>query len=232
MNGAIQKSVAAKEMVQGIVFDMDGVIVDSHPSHRKAWHRFLRSVGKDVSEHELDFILDGRKRHEILRHFLGKLTETELVEYGNRKDEFFQQVLSDVKAVPGVLDFVRELKRSCIPMALATSGSKRRAQFTLRRLQLTECFDAIVTGNDVAEGKPDPAIYCVACEQLDVPPEQTLAFEDAVSGVHAARGAGIQCIGVGEHEQAVKLREAGAVHVIASFAGFTLKDLQTIFVSE
>ncbi len=78
--------------VQGVIFDMDGVIVDSHPFHRRAWHKFLRSVGKDVSEEDLDFILDGRKRHEILRHFLGELSEPELANYGNCKDEFFQQV--------------------------------------------------------------------------------------------------------------------------------------------
>jgi beta-phosphoglucomutase len=224
-------SLAAKTAVQGIIFDMDGVVVDSHPSHRKAWHKFLQSVGKDVSERELDFILDGRKRHEILRHFLGELTENELIEYGNRKDEFFQQVWSDVKPVPGVLEFVGELKRNRIPVALATSGSKRRAQFTLRRLQLAECFGVVITGNDVAEGKPDPAIYCVACDQLDVPAEHVVAFEDAVSGICAARGAGIQCIGVGGPEQAGKLRQAGAAHIIESFLGFTVRQLEAIFVN-
>jgi beta-phosphoglucomutase len=222
-------SLVTKTAVQGVIFDMDGVIVDSHPSHRKAWHRFLQSVGKDVSEGELDFILDGRKRHEILRHFLGELSEGELIEYGNRKDDFFQQALSDVKPVPGVIDFVRQLKRSAIPVALATSGSKRRAQFTLRRLQLTEYFGAVITGNDVAEGKPDPAIYCVACEQLEVPAAHVVAFEDAVSGIHAARGAGLECIGVGQQEQAEKLRQAGAAHVIESFVGFAVKELEAIF---
>ncbi|HEX8816586.1 MAG TPA: HAD family phosphatase [Terriglobales bacterium] len=231
MSTVARMPLAAKTAVQGVIFDMDGVIVDSHPSHRKAWHQFLQSVGKDVSERELDFILDGRKRHEILRHFLGELSDDELAEYGNRKDEFFQQALSNVKSVPGVIDFVRELKKCRIPLALATSGSKRRAQFTLRRLQLTDYFQAVITGNDVAEGKPDPAIYCVACEQLDVPSERVLAFEDAVSGVHAARAAGIQCVGVGETEQAEKLRQAGAAHVIQSFVGFTVRECETILVN-
>jgi len=214
--------------VRGIIFDMDGVLVDSHPSHRKAWHKFLQSVGKDVSEQELDFILDGRKRHEILRHFLGELSEAELLEYGNRKDDFFQQVLTDVRSVPGVVDFVRELRRSRIPVALATSGSERRAQFTLKRLQLTRYFKAVITGNDVEEGKPDPAIYSVACQRLQVPAENVVAFEDAVSGVRAARGAGIKCVGVGQREQAQKLRQAGAEHVIENFLGVSITGLETI----
>ncbi len=215
--------------LQGVIFDMDGVLVDSHPSHRRAWHKFLQSVGKDVSERELDFILDGRKRHEILRHFLGNLSDAELADYGNRKDDFFQQLTTDVKPVPGAVRFVREVRQFGIPVALATSGSERRARFTLERLRLAEHFKVVVTGNDVEEGKPDPAIYRVACEQLGVPAENVVAFEDAVSGVRAARGAGIRCIGVGEPVQGEKLRQAGADCVIQNFRAITVGRLEKIF---
>lgn len=203
--------------VQGVIFDMDGVIVDSHPFHRRAWHKFLRSVGKDVSEEDLDFILDGRKRHEILRHFLGELSEPELANYGNCKDEFFQQVLTEVEPIRGIVRFVRHLRRDGILAAVATSGSDRRTKFTLNQLGIMQYFQVIVTGSDVAEGKPDPGIYRIACQRLGVTPGKLLAFEDAVSGVLAARGAGIQCIGVGQGEHAHKLRQAGAADIIENF---------------
>lgn len=216
--------------VRGVIFDMDGVIVDSHPYHRKAWHQFLSSVGKDVSEAELDFILDGRKRHEILRHFLGELSEAELAEYGSRKDEFFQQVLTEVRPIPGVVEFVRRIRRDGLLAAVATSGSGRRTRYTLDRLGLTRHFRAIITGNDVSEGKPDPGIYRIACQRLAVAAEKLVAFEDAVSGVLAARSAGIKCIGVGRCEQADKLRQAGAAQVIENFTHLKPCDLSMLFL--
>ena len=80
---------------------MDGVIVDSHPAHRKAWRQFLRTLGREVSNTELNFILDGRKRADILRHFLGELSEAEIVDYGKRKDDFFQHSSFEVKLSQG-----------------------------------------------------------------------------------------------------------------------------------
>jgi beta-phosphoglucomutase len=78
-------------MLRGIAFDMDGVIIDSHPAHRSAWKSFLESVGRETSDSELDFILDGRKREEILTHFLGELSPVRMKEYGNRKDELLRK---------------------------------------------------------------------------------------------------------------------------------------------
>jgi len=219
--------VGEMQSIRGVIFDMDGVIVDSHPFHRKAWHDFLLSVGKDVAESDLDFILDGRKRHEILRHFLGELPEAQLIQYGNRKDEFFQEVSSDVKPIPGVVEFVHHLSQKGIPAGVATSGSGQRTRFTLDLLQLSSHFKTVVTGNDVSEGKPDPTIYRVACQQLEVKAENVVAFEDAVSGIRAATGAGIRCVGVGGQQQAEKLREAGAEQVIKNFVGVSINWLES-----
>jgi beta-phosphoglucomutase len=213
--------------LRGVIFDMDGVIIDSHPAHRRAWQKFLESLGRRISESDLDYILDGRKRNEILHHFFGELSEPEIVEYGSRKDEFFQQALLEVRPIPGVIDFVDHLRQRKIAMAVATSASEMRTHSTLDRLQLARHFKVIVTGNDVAEGKPNPAIYRVACQRLGVSPENALAIEDAVSGIRAARGAGIRCVAVAGHEPDAKLREAGADHVIENFVGFALPELKT-----
>jgi len=74
-------------MIEGVVFDMDGVLIDSHPVHRIAWSKFLATVGKSVSEEGLGFILAGRRREEILRHFLGDLPEIEPVRCHEQHDE-------------------------------------------------------------------------------------------------------------------------------------------------
>jgi beta-phosphoglucomutase len=221
--------VRSSHQLRAVIFDMDGVIVDSHPAHRVAWRHFLRNLGREVSDHDLDFILDGRKRCDILRHFLGDLSETELLEHGKQKDEFFQRSGLEIQPIPGITEFLGRLKRSGILTAVATSASAGRTRSTLDRLQLNDHFTATVTGNEIAEGKPDPAIYRLACQRLDIPPESVIAIEDAVSGIQAARGAGLKCFGVARGDSAGKLRSAGAIHVIESFAGLSVNKLQELF---
>lgn len=211
-----------------VVFDMDGVIIDSHPAHRKAWRKFLHSMGREVSDGELDFILDGRKRSEILRHFLGNLSEAELEAKGKCKDQFFQDLELEVKPIRGVIEFLNSLRSRNIAIALATSASESRARSTLARLGLTDLFEAIITGGDVPKGKPDPAIYRITCERLYLEPKNVLAIEDAVSGVRAAKGAGLRCVGVSGHEAPDELIAAGADCVIKDFHGASKAKLEQV----
>jgi beta-phosphoglucomutase len=215
-------------MLQAIIFDMDGVIIDSHPVHRQAWQKFLLTLGKHVSETDLDCILEGWRREDILRHFLGDLTKAEVVEYGNRKDQFFQQVGVPIKPVPGLCEFLDHLEQLGIPKAVATSASERRTRFTLDRLQLTRHFAAIVTANDVLNGKPDPAIYHLAAEQMGVRPENVVVIEDSVSGVRAAKSAGMKCLALAGDSRCEVLRRAGANSVIQDFVGLTLGRLKEL----
>ena len=110
--------------IRAIVFDMDGVLIDSHPVHRAAWREFLRSLSVDVSEPDLAFILEGGTRTDILRHFLGDLPQAELMEYGRRKDEIFRSLEHEIRPAPGVLAFLRELERAGLVRAVATSASE------------------------------------------------------------------------------------------------------------
>ncbi len=190
-----------KSDLRAVIFDMDGVIVDSHPAHRKAWRQFLGTLGREVSDVELNFILDGRKRADILRHFLGELSEAEILDYGKRKDEFFQHSSFEVKPVLGVIEFLDQISARGIATAIATSASESRTRSTLDRLHLTEYFNIIVTGSDVVRGKPDPAIYCRACQLLNARPENSLAIEDAASGIQAAKAAHLTCIGIADRDR-------------------------------
>ncbi len=212
-------------ILRGVVFDMDGVIVDSHPAHRLAWKTFLQSFGRETSDEELDFILDGRKRAEILKHFLGELTREQIVEYGNRKDELLRKQSQPVQPVPGVVELLDHLSAAGIPTGLATSASRCRALATLKELGLLRYFQAIVTGDEVTAGKPDPAIYRSAANQMQESPSHLLAVEDAVSGVKSARAAGMRCLGIAPSPRAQMLRAAGADPVIPDFRSFSFSQL-------
>lgn len=218
----------SQNIIQSVIFDMDGVVIDSHPAHRRAWQEFLRSLAKEVSDNEMDFILDGRKRPEILRHFLGEVSQSQLVEYGKRKDFFFQRMSLEVKPVAGIIDFIAGLRRNGIQLAIATSASETRTHSTLRRLDLIDHFSVVVTGNDVVDSKPDPAIYRLVCQKLHCEARHSVAVEDAESGIRAAKGAGLKCVGVAGSRCEEKLRSAGADHVIGNFVGFSFADLQNI----
>jgi HAD superfamily hydrolase (TIGR01509 family) len=208
-----------------MVFDMDGVIVNSHPAHRSAWHEFLRSVGKDVADADLDFIMDGRKRTDILLHFLGPLTSSDLQRYGKLKDELFWRAASQVQPIPGAFDFIEDVSRAGIPMAVATSASASRTRSTLRRVGVLDHFQAVVTGDDVPEGKPNPAIYRLACARVKSAPAATVAIEDAVAGVQAAKAAGLKCVAISTSQSPQKLSDAGADCVFQDFANLSIQQL-------
>ena len=208
-----------EQQIDAVVFDMDGVLIDSHPAHYAAWKQFLLCEGVAVRDAELDFILEGRTRNEILRHFLGDLSDDQVRELGRRKDEIFRKLEHHIVPVAGVLEFIRELSERKIARAVATSASEIRTFATLERMGLGGCFDAVVTAADVLVGKPDPAVYQLACERMNLNPRNVLAFDDACAGVVAATSAGVRCIGVSSNGLRERLLLSGAERVIPDFAG-------------
>jgi HAD superfamily hydrolase (TIGR01509 family) len=130
--------------------------------------------------------------------------------------------------MPGVVELLDHLSAAGIPAGLATSASRRRALATLKELGLAR-FRAIVTGDEVTAGKPDPAIYRSAADQMQESPGHLLAVEDAVSGVKSARAAGMRCLGVAPARRAQLLRPAGADPIIPDFQSFSLSQLAASF---
>src|SRR5437016_12491110 len=110
-------------MLQGLIFDLEGVIVDSHPAHKQAWKTFLNSIGKEVTEQELEFVVEGQKREAILRHFLGEITAQQAKHYGDLKDALLKDSVPEPTAVSGLDRFMAQIKDAGLPMAVASSAS-------------------------------------------------------------------------------------------------------------
>jgi HAD superfamily hydrolase (TIGR01509 family) len=212
-------------MVSAVIFDMDGVLVDSHCIHKQAWRRLMQSLGHPVTDQQLEFVLDGRKRDDILQFFLGELSEFDLREYGLKKDKLFAECASELQLVDGVREFIAALANAGVLLAVGSSASRPRAERILEQFGLTRCFSAIVTGNDVTTGKPDPAVFTMACQRLRGDPATSLVVEDAVSGVKGARAAGMKCMGIADGERAQLLYEAGAHYVVPNFVGLEVDTL-------
>lgn len=218
-----------RPMLKGAIFDMDGVIVDSHPAHERAWRRLLLSMGKSVSEADLEFIREGRKRQEILKHFLGDLPDDQIRTCGSKKDLLFRKEAESIRTIAGVRELLGELRRAAIPAAVASCGSRTRVHHLLNTLQINNYFATVLTGDEVALGKPDPAIFLKAAEQMRLQPAEIVVFEDSVSGVVAASAAGMKCIGIGSPHRAKVLLEAGVVRVLPNFGGASVSCLQKLF---
>lgn len=216
-------------MLKGVIFDVDGVLVDSHPSHIKAWQKLLLVSGRRLEASDFELLRDGRKKEELVRHFFGGLPDDQIYLYGRQKDLLFQQEMADITTVAGVVELLCELSQAAVSMAVASSGGSARVLQILEKLRLQHYFRAVVTGDEVANGKSDPHIFLRAAQQLRVQPPDLLVFEDSVSGVRAATAAGMKCIGIANTERAQALLSTGAITTMPDFVGLSWERVRQLF---
>lgn len=216
-------------MLRGLIFDFDGVVVDSHPAHKRAWKALLKSVGREVSDEELEFVLEGQKREAILRHFLGNLTNEQIKNYGEKKNALFRNEVPQIKTVHGLNDLLTDVAGAGLSAAVASSAGRNRVDHVLAHLELGNRFQAVLTGDDVLTGKPDPAIFLLAAQRINLAPEQILVCEDGVSGVEAAKAAGMKCLAIAANGRGPRLQHAGADLVVQDFTSVRLDDLRRLF---
>ncbi len=181
----------------GVVFDLDGVIVDSNPIHSVTWRRYLRRFGIEVAD-DFDQKMFGRRNDEIVRGVFGAdMDPAEVSRHGAAKEALYREVMGPVlkeHLVPGLVAFLERHRE--VPMGVATNAEPANVEFVLGAGGLREYFRAIVHGADVARPKPDPEIYLRAAEMLGLPPANCIVFEDSLTGTEAARAAGARVVGL------------------------------------
>jgi beta-phosphoglucomutase family hydrolase len=177
------------DQIRGLVFDCDGTIADTMPLHYRAWAVALNEVGQEISEalfYELAGVPSVRIA-ELLNERHGYHLRP--VETAQRKETLYLELMPQVKAVEPVVGIVQQFAGK-LPMAVATGGTRAICTKTLAALDLLSHFQAIVTADDVAHGKPAPDIFLEAARRIGVAPELCCAFEDGELGLQAARAAG------------------------------------------
>jgi beta-phosphoglucomutase len=180
-----------------LILDMDGVIVDSNPFHRRVWEQYNRQFGI-VTDEAMQQRLWGRRNDEIVRDFFGEhLTAEEVQAHGAAKERLFRESIRPVineALVPGVREFLDRHRR--LPIGLATNAEPANAEFLLEAARLAVYFRVVVDGHQVARPKPYPDIYLRAAKLLETEPVNCVVFEDSAAGIQAARGAGMSVVGV------------------------------------
>jgi len=185
-------------MIKGVIFDMDGVLVDSEPFICEAGIKMFAEHGLEVkAEDFIPFVGTGENR------YLGGVAEKYNFPIDIDRDKartydiYTQIVKGRISPLPGVNDFIEKCRNKGLKLAVATSADKIKMRVNLTEIGISpETFDAVVNGLDVDKKKPDPEIFIKAAQQLGLECSETLVVEDAVNGVEAAKAAGARCLGL------------------------------------
>jgi beta-phosphoglucomutase len=207
---------------EAVLFDMDGVLVDSEAFIAQAAMAMLAERYGIVATREdfLPFVGTGENR------FIGGVAEKHGVSIDIEPDKartydlYHELIRGRLKALPGAVAFVRECRARGLKTAIATSADRLKLEASLHEIGLSDAdFDALVDGLQVERKKPFPDIYLEAARRLGVQPDRCLVVEDAVSGVRAAVSAGCACLGIGGSFSEAELRAAGADFFAPDLAG-------------
>lgn len=215
-----------------VIFDMDGVLIDSNPFHLRIWGAFLRAHGVPFNPDTLGAEIFGQRDDKALRMFFGEdLSEEQSFLWSEELERNFREAFAaHARPLPGVAKLIEECHAQGIPMAVASSAMKKNVDFVVDALQLRGYFQAVVSGDEVSHPKPDPEIYLDAAAHLGVQPSRTVAFEDSPIGIEAVLRAGMKCVAIASTFPAEDLRDGTGAHaVVPSFEELNLERLRALF---
>jgi len=216
-------------MRYGLIFDMDGVVIDSNPMHKIAWERFLVGKGIHYDDEFFDNVLSGRTGPASLRIIYGdELPEDLLEEYLQEVDENYQGILrqsTEVKPIEGLYEFLDSARVNGYRLGLATSAPPMNIELGLEKLNLEGIFEAVVGKVDVTHGKPHPEVYLTTVQRLGLPVENCIAFEDSRAGIQSALSAGMPVVGIASGHSKEELLEEGASLAVDDFTQLDLEQV-------
>ena len=212
---------------KGIIFDFNGTLFFDSEKHLEAWREYSKRLrGTAFSDEEMRQYMFGRTNEDIIAYAIGRKPEPELVEkLAKEKEEVYREMCrkdyENTKLAPGAIDFLNFLKNNNIPMTIATMSEKDNVDFYIEEFNLSKWFDIekIVYSDGTIPGKPAPDIYEIAAQKLHLSPKDCIVVEDAISGIEAAKCAGIgQIIAIASMESVDLYKNIPAVtQIIKNF---------------
>jgi len=194
--------------IQAVIWDLDGVIIDSADEHRQAWQRLAREEGIVMTDADF-WATFGRRNDDIFAALWGEMPAERMKALADRKELYFRELIRDNAApLPGSIELMRGLHDAGFAQALAYSTPSENIQLISEVLGLKRYLSILVSGETVARGKPAPDIFLKAAAELHMDPTVCLVIEDAVAGVEAAHAARMRCIAVAGNRDLPGLRKA------------------------
>lgn len=172
-------------MIDTVLFDFDGVVADTEPSYDLFWNSKAEKF--NLGFENFAAMIKGETLRNIIGEYFKCASDSEKAAIAKDLDAFEQEM--PYKEIPGSANFIRILKERGFKLGLVTSSSMHKMKYALVKLGLENCFDAIVTGDSIKEGKPNPQCYITAAQMLKSDPSNCAVFEDSINGMRAALGA-------------------------------------------
>ncbi len=210
-------------MIKGVIFDMDGTIVDSLPFHHKAWRIFFQeNKAEDFSKKLKRY--KGGGTLDLMRAVYGDIYSiAELKKMSDDKEIIFRKIYKgNIKPIDGFLEFILYLKSKKIQLGLASNAIKKNVTLTLNELGIHDLFDSIICGDEVNFGKPNPEMFDKTINRFNIKKDNCIIFEDSIEGINAAINAGINVIGVTSSSSSDILNNAGCIRSINDYEKFDL----------
>lgn len=198
-------------MIEAVLWDLDGVLVDTARFHYQAWRQLFDDLGRSFSEEDFRRTF-GLRNDLIFRQELPGTPAEEVEDLSERKEALFRRFAAgSITPLPGALELVRYALARGRRLALVTSTPRANIDFVLGQIGLTDSFETIVAAEDVSKGKPEPEGYLLAARRLGVPPDRCLVIEDAPGGIEAGRRAGMRTLAVATTHPREKLTAADTI---------------------
>ena len=216
--------------LKGLLFDMDGTLVDNLAYHFAAFAEYAKREGFDLLE-PVTLKHNGMHSNQIFPMVLG---EAKVAEYGidrlNReKEEVYRDMYrSKITPIAGLMELLQAAKKAGVKCAIGSSGCRENVEMIVEGLGITDLIDASISGSDVTHGKPHPEIFIMAYEALGLKAEECVVVEDAVNGIVAGVAAGCKCIAVTTTASAETLSEAGASMCFADYSTVTIEQINEL----
>ncbi len=210
----------------GVIFDMDGVLVDSADAHLESWRRLAAEQGRTISQDQFRATF-GRQNRDILALLFGVTEDRMVKQFSERKEALYRELIRENPPVArGAVQLVRSLTTAGAALAIGSSGPRANIDLVLQAMGVEDAFAAIVSAEDVAHGKPDPEVFERACAALGLPSSRCVVIEDAPAGITAAKAAGTTCVAVLTHHPPEAL--AGADAIVASLLDLTAASVRAL----
>jgi beta-phosphoglucomutase len=217
----------------GILWDVDGTLVDTAEQHFRAWVQLAREIELPFTQADFALTFGWRNPDIIRRLFDAEANDAKCQTLADRKEILYRESVNAgrVSLLPGVRELLRAFAAAGWPQAVGSSAPRENVDLLLGASGITEYFATIICGDDVTRGKPDPEVFVRGATAVGLPPSECVVFEDAVAGVQAARNGGMKCVAVTfvGHHPAEKLREAGATLVVESLEQVTVETIRGLF---
>ncbi|HEY9075851.1 MAG TPA: HAD family phosphatase [Anaerolineaceae bacterium] len=206
--------------IKAVIFDMDGVLIDTYDDVVHFWRLFASEYDMTISDDDFVNLILGRPAESTLDTFFPMLDSPARQRFLERLHEYETNLT--YKPMRGARELLQALHSAGVPLALVTSAQPWKAQAAMEQVGVWEWFTARITADDITFGKPNPECYLLAAQKLGFPPANCIVFEDSISGTQAAVKAGMTCIGLGHPARSQILFAAGAAAVLPDLTAVTI----------